>query len=138
MDFRTCLTDLEKTGELLRIRKPVNPRYISPLTTQSKKAVFFEKIEGYDIPVVAGIVGTIERLSVAAHISNTAGPTGSCMPPSPSTAPGSPWTCCLASSGRQPWPRPSPCSSTSPRNSGRAYGFPARCCPASSGRPPSP
>jgi len=62
------LTDLEKAGELLRIRKPVDPRYISPLTSQSKKAVYFEKIEGYDMPVVAGIVGTLDRLSVSAHI----------------------------------------------------------------------
>jgi 2,5-furandicarboxylate decarboxylase 1 len=68
MDLRTFLTDLEKAGELLRIQKPVNPRHISPLTSKSKKAVFFEKIDGYDMPVVAGLVSTVERLSIGVRV----------------------------------------------------------------------
>lgn len=67
MDLRAFLTDLEKAGELIRIRKPVDPRYISALTAQSKKGVCFERIQGYDMPVVSGLLNTMDRLAVGMH-----------------------------------------------------------------------
>lgn len=64
-DFRSAINRLEDKGELIKIKKEVNPRYISPLIAQSDKAIFFEKIKGYNIPVVAGIAANRRRLAIA-------------------------------------------------------------------------
>jgi 2,5-furandicarboxylate decarboxylase 1 len=67
MDLRTFLSDLEKAGELLHIRKSVNPRFLSALTAQSKRGVYFSAIQGYDMPVAAGLVSTLDRLAIGMH-----------------------------------------------------------------------
>jgi len=72
MDLRQFIRDLEVVGELTRIRKPVDPRYITPLTAQCDKGVCFEKIVGYDIPVVSGLLSTMDRLAVGMHMDKRA------------------------------------------------------------------
>jgi len=68
MDLRTFLGDLEQAGELMRIRKPVDPRYISPLIEKAGKGVYFEQIVGYDMPVTSGLLGTMDRLAIGMHM----------------------------------------------------------------------
>lgn len=64
MDLRDFIADLESTGQLQRIQKPVDPRYISALTAQSDKGILLEKVIGYDMPVTANLVGTMDRLAI--------------------------------------------------------------------------
>jgi len=72
MDLRAFIRDLEGAGELTRIRKPVDPRYITPLTAQCDKGVYFEKIVGYDMPVVSGLLGSMDRLAVGMQMDKKA------------------------------------------------------------------
>ncbi len=72
MDLRKFIKDLEEAGELTRIRKPVDPRYITPLTAQCDKGVFFERIVGYEMPVVSGLVGTMDRLAIGMKMDKRA------------------------------------------------------------------
>ena len=63
-DMRGLLDHLESHGELLRIQKPVPPRYLNTLLAQSDKAVLFENVEDYDVAVAGGLVGTRNRLAL--------------------------------------------------------------------------
>ena len=64
-DFRGFLKRLEQNQELVRIRKPVDARYISSLVAQAKQALFFENVRGFDYPVASGVVGTRKRIALA-------------------------------------------------------------------------
>ena len=66
--MRILLTDLESAGQLHRIKKPVDPRYISALTAQSEKAIYFEQVVGYNMPVTANLVGTLDRLAIGMRV----------------------------------------------------------------------
>ncbi len=63
-DMRGLLDHLEKHGELLRIQKPVPPRYINTLIAKADQAVLFEHIAGYDMSVVGGLMGSRRRLAL--------------------------------------------------------------------------
>ena len=64
--FRDCLRSLEDAGELLRLKRSVDPRHMSALMAQSSQATFFEQIIGYpDWRAVGGLVSTRRRLAVA-------------------------------------------------------------------------
>ena len=64
--FRDCLRDLEDAGELIRLKKAVDPRHLSALMAQSPQATFFEEITGYPEWRVAGaVVSTRKRLALA-------------------------------------------------------------------------
>ena len=53
-DLRGYIKRLQSEGELIPIKKEVDARYISALVAQSDKALYFEKISGFDFPVVSG------------------------------------------------------------------------------------
>ncbi len=63
-DMRGLLDHLDRHGELLHIKKPVPPRYLHTLLAKSDKAVLFESVAGYGVPVVGGLVGTRRRLAL--------------------------------------------------------------------------
>lgn len=63
--FRDYLDDLESAGEVLRVTKPVDPRDMSGLATQSERAVLFETIEGYpDWRVATALLSSRKRLAI--------------------------------------------------------------------------
>ncbi len=63
-DIRGLIYHLERNGQLLRIKKAVSPRYTHTLLAQSDKAVLFENVVGYSVPVVEGLVGFRRRLAL--------------------------------------------------------------------------
>jgi 2,5-furandicarboxylate decarboxylase 1 len=63
--FRGLLEDLRKADELVEISKPVDIRHIAALVDQSDKALLFTNVEGYDMPVVSGVIDSRERLAIA-------------------------------------------------------------------------
>jgi 2,5-furandicarboxylate decarboxylase 1 len=64
-DLRSFIAKLETHGELLRIHKQVDVRYVSTLVDQARKAVYFEDLRGFDFPIVSGIVGSRKRIALA-------------------------------------------------------------------------
>ena len=69
--------DLEKRGELLRIKEPLSPilEITEVIDRVSKlpaggKALLFERVEGYDIPVVANLYGSEKRIKLALGYEN--------------------------------------------------------------------
>lgn len=66
MSLRSCLTRLEKQGELVRVRREVDRRF--ELSAVAKKldggpAVLFENVRGFSMPVVVGTEGTKDRVA---------------------------------------------------------------------------
>ena len=78
-DLRDFMGQLERTGELLRIRQPVDPYLeITEICDRTLRsggpALLFERPGNFDIPVLANLFGTPERVaagmgadSVASH-----------------------------------------------------------------------
>jgi 2,5-furandicarboxylate decarboxylase 1 len=69
-DFRDYIEILEKNNFIVRVKKKVSTKYeISAILKRAQKeigmAVFFEKVDGYDVPVVGNIVGTPEMYQLA-------------------------------------------------------------------------
>ena len=67
-DLRDFIEQLERNGELLRIRHPVDPYLemteICDRTLRSGgPALLFENAKGFDIPVLANLFGTPERVA---------------------------------------------------------------------------
>jgi 2,5-furandicarboxylate decarboxylase 1 len=63
--FREFIDDLKSGGHIVEIDKPVDIRHIATLVDQSDKALMFTNVNGYDMPVVSGLVNSRERLAVA-------------------------------------------------------------------------
>jgi 2,5-furandicarboxylate decarboxylase 1 len=68
-DLRSFIQALEFRGELVRIQKPVGTKFvIGSLARKSEiqngPALFFEKPEAYDMPVVVGLLSTVQRLGI--------------------------------------------------------------------------
>lgn len=63
--FRSVLERLEKADALLRIRKEVDARHISPLLVQADKPLILEKVRGFNFPVVGGLFWNRRRLAAA-------------------------------------------------------------------------
>ncbi len=63
--FRGLIEDLRGADQLVEISKPVDIRHIAALVDQSDKALLFTNVEGYDMPVVSGVIDSRERLSIA-------------------------------------------------------------------------
>ncbi len=63
--FRTMLVDMETRGHLRHIMKTVKPQYVSALCQQATTALMFDDVEGYDIPMVGGLLWTRERTAAA-------------------------------------------------------------------------
>ena len=63
-DMRGLLDHLEANGELLRIKKPVPPKYMHTLLSKSDQAVLFENVADYGMSVVGGLIGSRRRLAL--------------------------------------------------------------------------
>jgi 2,5-furandicarboxylate decarboxylase 1 len=68
-DLRSFINSLQQTGELVRIRKPVEPRFELPALLEqlekTGKAYIFENVSGADFPLVGGLLSTPQRLGLA-------------------------------------------------------------------------
>ncbi|HSG34214.1 MAG TPA: UbiD family decarboxylase, partial [Sphingomonadaceae bacterium] len=60
-NFRGFLDRLRGEKELVDIKQPVDIRHIATLVDQSKTALLFHDVIGYDMPVVSGIIRSRER-----------------------------------------------------------------------------
>ena len=69
-DLRCALVELEEAGELMRVRRPVDPRYeiaavIHRAQRERNKALIFEQVRGSRSMVVSNVFGSFDRI---AHI----------------------------------------------------------------------
>jgi len=64
-DFRDVIESLREAGELKVISRPVDIRYIGTLVEESDAALLFENVAGYDMPVVAGLLGSQRRVGIS-------------------------------------------------------------------------
>ncbi len=73
MNFRNFIEQLERDGELTRIKKEVSAEYemAGIIEALGEKPVFFEKVKESDFPVVAGLVSSKERIARALNIEKT-------------------------------------------------------------------
>jgi 2,5-furandicarboxylate decarboxylase 1 len=67
-DFRSFLCHLEEQGELVRITRPVSPKFelaavVSRL--EGKQAILFEKVDKSGFKVASNVIGTRRRFSLA-------------------------------------------------------------------------
>jgi len=68
-DLRDFINNLEKKGELVRIKTEVSPHLeiteiLERLLAMKGPAVLFENVKGFNFPVVANLYGTIERVAL--------------------------------------------------------------------------
>ena len=70
MGFRRFLEQLDRDGELTRIRKEVSTEYelAGIIDALEEKPIFFEKVKQSNIPVVAGLVSSKELVAKALNI----------------------------------------------------------------------
>ena len=64
-DLRDQIARLEEQGELLRIRREVDARHVSGLLAQARQALLFERVRGFDLPLVGGLAATRRRLALS-------------------------------------------------------------------------
>jgi 2,5-furandicarboxylate decarboxylase 1 len=68
-DLRSFATSLEEQGELLRIKKEVDPRFELPALLQqleqSHKAFIIENVKGARFPLIGGLLNSTKRLGQA-------------------------------------------------------------------------
>jgi len=65
-DLRSQLKAVEEWGDLVRLRKEVNPRFELPgicKKLEADKAVLFEKVRGHSMPVVVGLDNNRSRIA---------------------------------------------------------------------------
>jgi 4-hydroxy-3-polyprenylbenzoate decarboxylase len=74
-DLREFMAQLEARGELKRIGVPVSPKL--EMTEISDRvlraggpALLFERPEGFDIPVLANLFGSVQRIALAMGVEN--------------------------------------------------------------------
>src|SRR6056300_1881421 len=76
VDLREFISELEKRGDLVRITAEVDPNLemteISDRTLRGGgPALLFENPKGYDIPVLANLFGTEERVAMGMGAETT-------------------------------------------------------------------
>ena len=64
-EFRDFLNLLEQQGELIRVKEEIDLREVSARTAASSKALWFERVSGYDMGVVSGILGSRARMAAS-------------------------------------------------------------------------
>ena len=80
--MRECIDDLERTGQLLRVREEVDP-YLEMAAIQRQvhrehgPAIYYEKIKGSHFPAVSNLFGTMARMRFI--FSRSKGPLQSLM-----------------------------------------------------------
>lgn len=65
-DLRSQLQAVEDWGEVLHVRREVNPRFELPAICkklEADKALLFEKVKGYSLPVVVGLDNSRSRIA---------------------------------------------------------------------------
>jgi len=66
-ELRSLITALETSGELLRISRPVDPRFELPALLKQaearRKAILFASVTGCDFPVVGGLLTDASRFA---------------------------------------------------------------------------
>lgn len=70
MSFRSFVDQLDKEGELIRIKKEVSTEYemAGIMVAMDEKPVFFEKVKESDIPVVGGLVSSMDLIAKALNV----------------------------------------------------------------------
>lgn len=63
--LRSVMDRLNKAGELRHVTKEVDARHISALLVKADKPLVFERVRGFDFPVVGGLYWTRKRLAAA-------------------------------------------------------------------------
>ena len=68
--LRDFLSELQRSGDLLRISEEVDPQYeicayLRHIADAEGPAVVFERIKGYDMPGLANLFGTEKRIAMA-------------------------------------------------------------------------
>ncbi len=69
-DLRSFLGKLEENGELIRVTKEVDPKFeigaiCRKMELMGGPAILFEKVKGHDMPLVANILGSRNRVALA-------------------------------------------------------------------------
>jgi 2,5-furandicarboxylate decarboxylase 1 len=64
-NFRQFLDRLRQEGELVDLHQAIDIRHIATLVDQSRTALYFHDVIGYDVPVVSGLIRTKERATMA-------------------------------------------------------------------------
>jgi 2,5-furandicarboxylate decarboxylase 1 len=72
-NFRQFLDRLRQEGELVDLHQAIDIRHIATLVDQSKTALYFHDVIGYDVPVVSGLIRTKERATMALGCENFSG-----------------------------------------------------------------
>ena len=70
LDLRGFLDELERLGELVRIRKTISDGHevfsiIWELNRRKGPAILLENIKGFNVPIVSNIFGTLDRFAMA-------------------------------------------------------------------------
>jgi len=77
-DLRDFMRELEKRGELIRVRVPVDPELeiteitdrISKAPAAQNKAILFESVKGSNMPVLINAFGSAARMALALNVEN--------------------------------------------------------------------
>jgi UbiD family decarboxylase len=73
MNFRGFIELLDKEGQLTRIKKEVSTEYeiAGIISAMNEKPVFFEKVKESNIPIVAGLVSSMDLIAKSFGVSKT-------------------------------------------------------------------
>ncbi len=77
-DLRDFIRELEKRGELIRVRVPVDPELeiteitdrVSKAPAAQNKAILFESVKGSNMPVLINAFGSASRMALALNVEN--------------------------------------------------------------------
>lgn len=64
-DLRGFISRLREEGQLEVVSESLDARYVSALANSTSKAVLFERVNGYEIPVVAGVCRDRDKVALA-------------------------------------------------------------------------
>ena len=67
--FRDYINTLRKNDELIEIDKPVDLRNVAALVAQAEKALLFNNVAGYSMPVVSGLLQSRNRIALGMGVS---------------------------------------------------------------------
>ena len=69
-NFREFLERLRAKKELIDIKQPVDIRHIATLVDQAETALLFHNVNGYEIPVISGILRSRNRAIMSMGCEN--------------------------------------------------------------------
>jgi 2,5-furandicarboxylate decarboxylase 1 len=67
--FRDYINVLRQNDELLEIAKPVDLRDVAALVAQSEKALLFQNVQGYSMPVISGLLQSRNRIALGMGVA---------------------------------------------------------------------